>query len=209
MRRHLNLILFSALFLLPSAASGASLLGTTAALVYQNKRADEAGWIRIPNDKKLQEMKDCSELLPIPGTVRVNPELDQKWRWVLPVTAYFLGDIGLEFRERFGWEFQVNSGVRTIPRQIEISRRNLNAVPVKGPRRSLHLTGSTVDIAKIGLKPEELMWLRLKFLQLEEMGLIDATEERHQAVFHVTVFPEYEGETLRAVRQNSVQTTEP
>lgn len=195
-------LIFVILFLLLSkrAAAQASLVGTTEGLVRQNQLADAFGMDRVKSESELEEMKAQEKILPIPDTVRVDHRLAEKWRLVLPTTAYFLGDLGIEFKEIFGKKLQVNSAVRTEARQLEIilKEKNPNAAPVRGKRRSLHLTGSTVDIAKVGLTDNELSWLRSRLLELESSGLIDATEEKKRLVFHVMVFSTYTGLTQYA-----------
>jgi hypothetical protein len=68
---------------------------------------------------------------------------------------------------------------------------NGNTAPISGPKKSSHLTGATVDIAKVGLTKAELDWLRKKLLVLEAEDLIEATEEQDQLVFHAMVFHTY------------------
>jgi hypothetical protein len=175
-------------------------VGTSEGLIRQNRLADEFGMDRVKSESDLEEMKTQNKILPIPATVRIDYRLAEKWRLVLPTTAYFLGDLGIEFQEIFRKKLQVNSAVRTEARQLEIIRRerNPNAAPATGKKRSLHLTGSTIDISKVGLTDEELGWLRSNLLELEALGLIDATEEKLQLVFHVMVFSTYTGVTQYA-----------
>jgi hypothetical protein len=101
---------------------------------------------------------------------------------------------GIDFIDHFGRRFQVNSAVRTIARQWELIKilLNLNAAPTEGDRMSLHLTGATVDIAKLDMNDQELEWMRQRLLEEEGLDLIDATEETGQAVFHVFVHRTYE-----------------
>ena len=180
------------ILLLSSIAEGkSSLIGTDQSQFKQTEIAEEEGLPLVTNDQELMILKLFGTLVPIPGTVRIDYRLEEKWRWCLPQTSYFLGDIGLEFQEVFGKKLQINSAVRTIPRQLELMRVNSNAVSPNGRKRSSHITGATVDIAKIGLSKKELMWLRNKLLTLEDEERIEATEENGQLVFHVMVFGSY------------------
>ncbi|MFZ2522500.1 MAG: DUF5715 family protein [Minisyncoccia bacterium] len=158
-----------------------------------NKTVDESGIVRVVDNNHLKQLIIFKLLLPLPQAVCVDYKLDRMWRWAVPWTVYFLSDLGSEFDETFGHCLQVNSSVRTVARQLEIIlvERNRNAAPAYGERRSLHFAGTTVDIAKKNLSKPEVKWLRRKFLLLEKAGLIDATEEFGQAVFHITVWPSY------------------
>ncbi len=181
-----------AFLLFSNVAEGkSSLVGSPASQHKQNDHADEEGLPQIRDDKDLTTLKATGILVAIPRTVRIDPRLQDKWRWCLPQTSYFLGDLGLEFQEVFGKQLQVNSSVRTMLRQIELQKTNNNAVPVVGRRRSSHLSGATVDIAKIGLTKAELEWVRQKLLSLEDEDRLEATEEHGQLVFHVMVFQTY------------------
>ncbi len=195
-------LLFAIVFLLLSerAHAGPSLLGSRESLKKQNLVADVEGLVRIIDKETLESMKG-RVLVELPKTIRVDPRLDPEWRWCLPRTADFLEDLGLAFINEFGHFLQVNSAVRTVFRQIELTKINLNAAPVDEEdkdRMSSHLTGATVDIAKIGLNKTELEWLRKKLLGLEGEDSVEATEEQLQLVFHVMVFSTYSGQTQKA-----------
>lgn len=199
-------LLFTIVFLLLSERAQAqpSLVGTRESLQRQNRVADLEGLIRIENDTILEEMIKRGELVRIPKTVRIDPRLDEKWHWVLPRVVRFLEDIPIRYIDLFGQFFQLNSAVRTVPRQIEIALGdgvtppNKNAAPVKGDRSSPHLTGASIDIAKKGMNESELRWMKAMLLDREGKSLIDATEEQDQPVFHIMVFDTYSGQTQKA-----------
>lgn len=208
-----------ALLVLPSlvwAEQGppVSLGGSKEVETWLNIRAEKLRMVRIEDDVELFYLQDSriQYLVPIPDSVCVDPRLEEKWRYVMPQVAKFLVELQEKFSEKFGEAcFMVNSAVRTIPRQMEVSigsgtkkngnaRPNLNAASVYGPRRSLHLTGATIDIGKldptwlkkskmIPLKPEIIRWLRENLIKYEDGITFDVTEEFGQAVFHITVLP--------------------
>lgn len=190
--REFTTLLFFVIFSVETIHGQASLKGSRESLRKQNAVADREGLARITDSFLLAEMKKDGRLVRLPETVRIDPRLDEEWHWVLPQTAEFLEDLGVEFIDQFGRFSQLNSAVRTIPRQLEIAAGgNLNAAPVEGDRMSPHLTGATVDITKIGMNGEELKWMRRQLLELEALDLIEATEEEVQPVFHVMVFKTY------------------
>ena len=173
-----------------------SLKGSTDSLAWQNKIADEQKLPRVSSDKELEQLKKSGVLIQIPEWFRIDPRLDQKWRWVLPETAKFLDDFGVDFINHFGRYFKTTSAIRTTVRQLEIAKEgNPNAeLPMEGPRRTSHTTGATIDISKIDMNEDELAWTRKELLRLEKLQVIEATEEdSQQKCFHIMVFKTYAG----------------
>ncbi len=197
MRNKLRAFLVLSFVLIPTSVFSASLKGSPESLRKQNEVADQEGLKRIKNDRELEEMKKKGELVPVPLSTKVDPKLHPKWRWCLSCTADFLDDFAVDFIDRFGYMPQLSSAVRTVERQLAIQRgdeltpKNANAAPVKGDRASVHLTGSSFDISKLKMPKDEILWVRQRLLELEERGLIEATEEWDQACFHVMVFQTY------------------
>jgi hypothetical protein len=68
---------------------------------------------------------------------------------------------------------------------------NGNAAAAEGDIVSPHLTGATIDIAKSPLSRQEIAWMRVHLLPLEQAGKIDVEEEFQQACFHITVYKNY------------------
>ncbi len=170
-----------------------SLRGSPESQRRQNEKADKVNLSRIKDDAQLEKFKELKLLVPIPQneTVQIDPRLAEKWRWVRPWTTKFLKDIGREYYSQFKKPIQVNSAVRTVERQNELRGTNRNAASTEGDKKSSHLTGAAIDIAKIGMSPTELVWMRNRLLALEKRALIEATEERRQLVFHIMVFKNY------------------
>ncbi len=159
----------------------------------QNEEADLRNLERIKDLKALSELRQKGMLVSLPVThyLKVDYRLDPQWHWCRPWTARFLDDLAARFYYWHQKPIIVNSAVRTIDRQKAIARSNVNAAAVEGDRASSHLVGSTVDIAKKHLTREQIEWLRMELLDLEERGYLEATEEHNQAVFHIMVFDRY------------------
>ncbi len=167
----------------------ASLLGSPASQIRQNEEADKHNLTRIEDDMELEFFTYAGILVSlegIPGVV-VDPRLRERFRFVRPWVRDFLIVLGKEFRLKFGVNLQINSAVRTAEYQRVLKGWNGNAAPTAGMKRSSHLTGATVDIAKLTLDVAQVEWLRNHFLTLEERGIVEATEEHTQSVFHVMV----------------------
>ncbi len=170
-----------------------SLKGSPEALLAQNRQANREKLSRLEDEMDLALFRQKNLLVPLPQSkgVRVDPRLDGTYAYVRPWTRRFLVDLGAKSLKRFGRPIQANSGIRTELYQRRLGRRNGNAAPVRGPKASSHLTGSTVDIAKRGMSVGQLRWMRRELLRLERLGLIEATEEFRQPVFHVMVYRHY------------------
>ncbi len=154
-----------------------------------NLWADEAGLHRFQNVPELFRAQENGALVPLSddATIQIDPRLHSWYRWCLPQTKSFLIGFAHEHFLLFNRPIQVNSAVRTRVYQIAMRRYNRNAAPVDGPTASLHMTGAAVDITKIGVSGRELLWMRSYLVAMERAGIIDATEEFHQAVFHIVV----------------------
>lgn len=172
--------------------------------VRQNQLADQEGLARI-TEKMLQEFVDYELLVPLPDNflVRTDPRLDPKYRYCQPWVLDFLLDLaGAYYFEFLGGHgpVQVNSAVRTVEKQQLMTRRylgehrnpvyNANAAPIDGPKRSSHLTGSTIDISKL---VGNTKWLREYLWKKFDQGEIILVEETNQAVFHVMVLKKDRG----------------
>ena len=205
---------FALCLLQTTAWADVSLKGTHSSQERENAEADRAGLVRIEDDTTLERMKRNGELMKIPNErgVKVDPRLLEKWAWVRGETATFLSDLGRDFDIAFGRPFLVSSAVRTMKYQWLLRFINGNAAAVNGSRRSTHPTGATIDITKLPLTENEIAWLRVRLLALEEAGVIQVTEEFHQSVFHVMVFSRYVSyaANLKAQKQgNSVAIATP
>jgi hypothetical protein len=175
-----------------------SLRGSKAVAKKQNMQADKERLTRIQDAKQLARFIKTGILVPLPENigVRVDPRLDEQYRYCRPWTAKFLEDFGKAYTVRFpGERIQINSAVRDIERQKALRRTNGNAAPIKGETASSHPTASTVDIAKHEPNPKVYStrdeWVRDYLRQKRASGQIVVAEEFRQPVFHVMVFKNY------------------
>lgn len=97
--------------------------------------------------------------------------------YALPATKSFVERLADQYERGCGEELVVTSGVRPESRQ-----------PRNSSAQSVHPTGMAVDLRKP--RGKCLTWLRRTLLDLEEDGVLEATEERRPAHFHVAVFGE-------------------
>jgi Family of unknown function (DUF5715) len=169
------------------------LRGSYESLVRQNDRNEQEGLERIQDDDAIAAMLVNKQLVALPVTIgmRVDERLAEDRRYCRPWTADFLIALGRVHYDRFHSPLQVNSAVRTVAYQRHLLLVNGNAAPAEGDVASPHLTGATIDIAKKGLSPSEVGWMRAYLLPLQGAGKIDVEEEFEQACFHITVYKGY------------------
>lgn len=95
--------------------------------------------------------------------------------FLLPNTLRFADSLAAQYHAGCGERIVVTSGARPTSKQPR------NASP-----KSVHPTGMAVDFRK-PRTPACLAWMRKSLVGLEDAGVIEATEERHPAHFHVAV----------------------
>jgi hypothetical protein len=164
-------------------------------MVRQNEEIERLQLARIADDDELEQLIQKQELVALPSDryVRVDPRLDENRRYCRTWTRDFLNDLGQAYYKEFKQSIQVNSAVRTVEQQEKLLRHNRNAAPAEGPIASSHLAGLTVDIAKRGMSRKQRKWMEQYLVRLRDRGLVEAAEERKQAVFHVMVSERYTG----------------
>ncbi len=111
------------------------------------------------------------------------------YRSARPYTERFLTRLGAQFVARFhGRHFVVTSLARTCAYQERLRRSNHNAAPCE---KTSHTTGATLDLRWSDLTGRERRWIEGVLTSLEAQGLIQATKEHFQMVYHVMVYPPY------------------
>ena len=179
------------------------LRGSHESLVRQNERAERDGLLRVKDDVDLEALRRQGSLVALPEltAMRTDGRLPANRRYCRVWTERFLADLARVHYERFHTPLQVNSAVRTIEYQRHLLHINGNAAPAEGDVASPHLTGAAIDIAKKGLTPSEVAWMRAYLLPLEQSGRIDVEEEFKQSCFHISVYRSYLGEDSIAPAQ--------
>lgn len=167
--------------------------GSHESLVRQNQRDEQDGLKRVQDDADIARQVKTHTLVAIPNApgLRVDERLPQDRRYTRAWTAHFLTDIARAHATRFAGDLQVNSAVRTVEFQKHLQHVNGNAAPADGDNASSHLMGGTIDLAKKGMSPREIQWMRAYLLPLQEAGKLDVEEEFQQACFHIAVYKAY------------------
>ena len=95
--------------------------------------------------------------------------------YALPATATWIAEMAARYRGACGSPMTVTSAMRPT------ALRLVNSI-----EQSVHPTGMAVDLR--APRGRCRSWLRATLLGMERRGVIDATEERFPAHFHVVVF---------------------
>jgi hypothetical protein len=202
------------------------LRGSLESLERQNDKTEADGLERIEDEDDLADRIARKMLVPVPTStsLSVNGNLPESHRYCRPWTARFLADLARIHGTVFHKPLEVSSAVRTVEYQKQLMGINGNAAPAEGDVASPHLTGATIDIAKLGMSRQEMGWMRTWLLPLQEAGKIDVEEEFQQACFHITVYKSYvppmpapnaaprrtrQSVTARAKARKGTQQTEP
>lgn len=163
--------------LAPLDACGAqSLHGSPASIhrMYRHARAEDLSFFETSRSVKRAVAKGLLVRL-VPNDNFTLHKVD--YPYVRPTTRTFVHRLASEYVNACGERLEVTSAVRPATRQPA------NSVP-----ESVHPTGMAVDLHKSD-NPKCRRWMRETLLELEDAGVIEATEEFAPPHFHVAVYP--------------------
>ena len=164
------------LMLLPAAATAQSLRGSRASIdrMHRQARAERLTFHETPTGVRRAAAKGRLVRLERADGVVLH---GIGYPYVRPTTRTFVRRLGAQHQAACGEPLVVTSAVRPATRQ-----------PPNATARSVHPTGMAIDLRRSS-KPACLRWLRATLLELEDAGLLEATEESSPPHFHVAVFP--------------------
>jgi hypothetical protein len=170
------------------------LRGSHESLLRQNEEIDRLSLTRIADDQQLEGLELRGELVSLHDSkaLQVAPNLELNRRFCRPWTRAFLEDLSQAFYAQFHQPIQVTSAVRTVDQQARLQRWNHNAAPIDGETASSHLAGLSVDLGKRPLSARQRAWIDQYVLRLQQLGLVEAAEERRQACYHIMVSQRYD-----------------
>ena len=153
-----------------------SLRGSRASVdrMYRQARAEALTFAKTPTGVRRQVDADRLVQLTPSATVKLHAV---GFPYVRPAARTFVRRLGAQYHAACGEPLVVTSAVRPATRQ-----------PANSHERSVHPTGMAVDLRR-PRSAKCLDWLRRNLLRLEKEGVVEATEERSPAHFHVAVFP--------------------
>jgi hypothetical protein len=170
------------------------LRGSHDSMLRQNEEIDRLKLVRINDDQQLEELELRGELVNLHESraLQIAANLELNRRFCRPWTRDFLEDLSESFYAEFHQPIQVTSLVRTVDQQARLQRSNHNAAPIDGDTASSHLAGLTVDIGKSPMSRKQRAWIDRYVFHLQELGLVEAAEERRQACYHIMVSNRYD-----------------
>ena len=174
--------------MLPHESAAQSLRGSRASInrMYREARAEHFSFFETPvSVRKAVAAKRLVRLAP-DETFRLH---NVGYPFVRPATRTFVERLAPQYTAACGDTLVVTSAVRPATRQ-----------PSNSTARSVHPTGMAVDLRK----PEDrecLKWLRSTLLELEEAGVLEATEEFAPPHFHVAIYNNAYTEYVEARRK--------
>ncbi len=170
------------------------LRGSHDSMLRQNEEIDRLRLTRISDDQQLEELELRGELVSLHDSkaMQIASNLELNRRFCRPWTRAFLEDLSQAFYTQFHQPIQVTSAVRTVDQQARLQRYNHNAAPIDGDTASSHLAGLSVDLGKGPMSHRQRAWIDQYVLKLQQLGLVEAAEERRQACYHIMVSERYE-----------------
>lgn len=170
------------------------LRGSHDSMLRQNDEIDRLKLTRINDDQQLEDLELRGDLVSLHESkgLAIAPNIETNRRFCRPWTRAFLEDLSQAFYAQFHQPIQVTSAVRTVDQQARLQRWNHNAAPIDGDTASSHLAGLTVDIGKRPMTLKQRAWFDQYVLKLQQLGLVEAAEERRQACYHIMVSNRYE-----------------
>jgi hypothetical protein len=141
-------------------------------LMYSTAQRNDLRFLRTPNELYAAAHAGALEMLAVSNDLDLGAV---KYPFVLPNTLRFADSLASAYHAGCGERIVVTSGARPLDEQPR------NASP-----KSVHPTGMAVDFRK-PRSPACLRWLRTNLVALERQHIVEATEERRPAHFHVAV----------------------
>lgn len=168
-----TLLTLGAISLTATSTSAQSLRGSRASVDLMYERAQEEDLAFYRTSSSVKEAVKEGELVRIAETADLS--LGRvSYPYVLEGTREWVTEFAERYHARCGKVLVVTSGARPITQ-----------TPRNGSPKSVHPTGMAVDLRKP--TGSCLKWLRLELLSEERKGVIEATEERRPAHFHIAV----------------------
>jgi LysM repeat protein len=152
-----------------------SLRGSKASVekMYEFARANGLAFYLTPTN--IQHAVAAGKLVPLEGDSTYELTKSVGFSYATPEAKQFVRDFAPQYLAACGTPLTVTSAARPTSRQP----RNANP-------HSVHPTGIAVDLRRPNAGPCQT-WLRNALAELERMGIVEATEERHPVHMHVAV----------------------
>jgi LysM repeat protein len=165
-----------ALLLTVAQLSGQTLKGSATSLDLQNREARQHDFTYLRTAAQVRTFVDLGLLVQLRGNA--DYELHQvSFPVARPEVAVFVERLAAQYRDACGEKLVVTSLTRPLSRQ-----------PANASARSVHPTGMAVDLRRPNIGSCR-SWLEGVLLQLEGLGVLDATRESNPPHYHIVLFP--------------------
>lgn len=161
-----------------SAGGSASLRGSPAAMLEQNRMAKDHGLSFFRTPEQIRGAADRGELVALSGseTYEVADFVDLPY--AVPAVRTFVERLSAQYMEACGQKLVVTSAVRASSRQP----RNAHAL-------SVHPAGMAVDL-RVSDRASCRQFLEDAILALERQGVINGIREFNPPHYHIAIYPE-------------------
>jgi LysM repeat protein len=170
------LLALGAFLLAALELSAQTLKGSAASLDLQNREARRHDFTYLRTPAQVSTFVELGLLMKLRGNS--DYELHQvSFPYARPEVSVFVERLATQYRDACGQKLVVTSLTRPLSRQ-----------PANASDRSVHPTGMAVDLRRPNIGGCR-SWLEGILLQLEGMGVLDATRESRPPHYHVVLFP--------------------
>lgn len=170
------LLIAAIIFVSAATASAATLKGSRASLLKQQKVARQHDFTHLRTGAQVRKFVGAGILVPIRGNANYRLK-SVSYPYGRRETKTFIEDLAAGYRSACGEQLVVTSITRPTTEQPR------NASPF-----SVHPTGMAIDLRK-PTKSSCRRWLESRLLQLERQGVLDATSENRPPHYHIALYP--------------------
>jgi hypothetical protein len=160
-----------------AAATAASLRGSPAAMVQQNRVAQEHELTFYRTPAEIHAAVAAGDLVELTGDENYAVADFVRFPFVQPAALLFVERLSAQYRDACGQKLVVTSAVRPS-----------NGQPSNAHRLSVHPAGMALDL-RVSDRAACRSWLEGTLLSLERRGVLNGIREFHPPHYHVAVFP--------------------
>lgn len=165
---------------------------TLAGSVSEKREEDNAvAALKLSKFTTLQSLKDAiqrGEMVTVKdgphyilrGVGEEDPRNASLYASLRPHTKKMVDAIAAKFYAAFGQKLTISSLSRTESYVDILRKKNANA-----SKTSTHMYGTTLDFTKTGMSQAQLEWMRKTLAEMEQSGILVATEEWKEPCFHI------------------------
>lgn len=189
--RHKALLLI-AIFTLatsPQLASGQSLRGSSDSMSRQSKMAARHNYTHLRTSADVQKFVRLGLLVEIPRADTYYELAGVSFPYARPEVKLFIDRLSRQYHSACKEKLIITSLTRPQNKQ-----------PHNASKRSVHPTGMALDL-RVPTNPKCKQWLERTLMELEKIGVLDATKERNPPHYHVAIFSHYYRDYVRRLEQ--------